>query len=329
MAPTSDLPPWLRFLRMGFPSANLVLATAGERVLFDSGYGSDVDRLLPALAEAGAPADALGLVVNTHWHSDHVGGNGRLQAAFGLPVAAAGTDAEAVNARRPDACLAQWLDQPVEPYRVDRVLQAGDGLRAGPAEWEVLGTPGHTPSHLAFHQPEERILIAGDALHADDVGWINLALDGPEAIDASLGTVEALARLPVRVALSGHGPPILDPPAALTAARARLERMRTDPPRAAWHAIKRILGFALMINDGMPVREVTPYLVGRAWLVEHAALLGTGAEALAADLLAEMRRAGAVEERGGRLFSRAPHRRPPAGWRRGPAFPRDWGPPGG
>jgi len=304
---------------LGFPSANVVATTDGERVLFDSGYGSDARRTVRALDAAGVPAGSLDLVVNTHWHSDHVGGNALLQSGHGIPVAAALADADAVNARRPDACLAEWLDQPVEPYRVDHVLRPGEALRAGPVEWEVLATPGHTPTHLSFHQPETGLLVAGDALHAGDVGWLNVALDGPQAAEAALQTVEALSRLPVRLALSGHGPPITDPPAAFAAARSRYEWMEADPERAGRHACKRILAFALMIHGGIPL------LAGRAWLHDHAArVFGVSAQSLAADLLADMHRAGAVEERDGRLVCRTPHERPAAGWRRAPGYPRDW-----
>ncbi len=81
---TEDVPAWLRFLPLGFPSANLVVTTEGERVLFDSGYGSDLPRLLGALEAAGAPAGGLDLIANTHWHSDHVGGNGPLQSGYGV-----------------------------------------------------------------------------------------------------------------------------------------------------------------------------------------------------------------------------------------------------
>ncbi|MGD9571352.1 MAG: MBL fold metallo-hydrolase [Thermoleophilia bacterium] len=317
-------PGWLRFLPLGFPSANVVVTTRGARVLVDTGYGSDVPRLEAALAAAGAPAEGLGLVVNTHWHSDHVGGNGHLQSAYGTPVAAAAPDAEAVNARREDACLAEWLDQPVEAYRVDRALRPGESLRAGPVEWEVLATPGHTPAHLSLHQPEHGLLVVGDALHADDVGWLNVALDGPEVAETALATVEMLAGLDVRVAFSGHGPAITDPPAAFAAARSRYERMLGDPVRAARHACKRIVAFALMIHDGIPREDVDAYLAGRAWLRDHAAVLGITPEDLAADLLADLRRAGAIGERDGRLVCLTPHERPPPGWRAGPGYPRDW-----
>ncbi len=327
MAVEDHLPAWLRFLRPGFPSANLVLATEGTRVLVDTGYGSDAERLVAALAAAGVAPGDLELVVNTHCHSDHVGGNALLQGTFGVPIAASAGDAERVNGRRPEACLAEWLDQPVEPYRVDRVLEPGERIAIGPAEWEVLTTPGHMPSHLGLWQPDHGVLLLGDALHADDVGWLNLPLDGAGAIEESLRTVDELARLPVRVALSGHGPPILDPPAAFAAARTRYERMRADPPRAAWHAMKRILAFALMIHDGIPARRAVTYVLSRPWLRDHAELLGRTPDALAEELLAELRRAEAVEvDNEGRLRSQAPHHRPPPGWLRGPGYPRDWPP---
>lgn len=325
MSRPGEAPSWLHFLAVGYPSANVIVTGHGERVLFDTGYGSDTSRIVAGLADIGVPADALDLIVNTHWHSDHVGGNARLQSEFGIPIAAAAGDAEAVNSGHADACLAEWLDQPVERYRVDHALRPGDRLTAGPAEWQVLATPGHTPDHLSFYQPDDRLLLVGDAVHADDVGWLNIALDGPAAIDDALRTVEALSRLPIRLALPGHGPAISDPPEAFAAAHARYERMRADPQRAGWHACKRILAFALMINDGIPRDDLDAYLTGRPWLVDHATtVFGTTAESLAAELAAEMHRAGAIRERDGRLFCRTPYHRPPTGWLRHPGYPRDW-----
>ncbi len=331
MRAPGEPPEWLHFLTADYPSANLIVTEEGERVLFDAGYGSDTSRTIEALAGIGVAAASLDLIVNTHWHSDHVGGNARLQSEYAIPIAAALADAAAVNSCQHDACLAEWLDQPVEQYRVDLALEPKDRLTAGPAEWQVLATPGHTPNHLSFYQPEEELLVLGDAVHAEDVGWINLALDGPEAIGAALRTVEELSQLPVRLALPGHGPAITNPAKTFAAARSRYERMRADPQRAGWHACKRIFAFALMIHDGIPLGEVTGYLTTRPWLADHAAIVfGTDAESLTADLLAEMRRTGAIEERDGRLFCRTPHHRPPAGWRRHPGYPRDWhGLPGG
>jgi hydroxyacylglutathione hydrolase len=321
----SRLPSWFHFLPQTYPSANVILLTGSRPVLVDAGYGSDADDLFAQLEALGTPPSSLALVFNTHWHSDHVGGNHRLQREFRVPVAAARPDAVAVNARDPQACLAAWLDQPIEPYRVDQLLDPGDRLQAGDAEWQILATPGHTPTHLSLFQPEDGILIVGDALHDDDVGWINLALDGTRALDDALRTVETLAALPVRFAFSGHGPPIADPPATFARARGRYEKMRSEPVRTAWHGMKRVFAYALMIYDGIPVKEVNAYLLRRAWLVDHARkVLNVDAETLARDLIAEMHRIGAIVERDGRLYPTTPYRRPAAGWRQQPGFPAEW-----
>jgi glyoxylase-like metal-dependent hydrolase (beta-lactamase superfamily II) len=318
------LPGWVRFVPRPYPSSNLVLLTGPIPVMLDAGYGSDTAALGELIGAAGLTVRELALVLNSHWHSDHSGGNAWVQA-HGVPIGAARADGEAVNRRDPSACEAEWLDQPVEQYHVDVLLDGGGRLRAGEADWEVLATPGHTPHHLSFYQPDEQVLLLGDALHADDVGWINLALDGPGAIGVALQTVERLAALPVRHCLSGHGPHITDPPAAFAQARSRYERMNADPSRAAWHGMKRIFAYALMINDGLPLDRLAGYLTSRAWLIDYATrVLHVTPDRLAEDLLAEMRRAQAVVERDGVLTAATPYRRPTPGWRLGPGAPRNW-----
>ncbi|MGW3485592.1 MBL fold metallo-hydrolase [Rhodococcus indonesiensis] len=37
-------------------------------------------------------------------------------------------------------------------------------LRLGDTDWQVLHTPGHTAGHLALWQPDNQLLVVGDAL---------------------------------------------------------------------------------------------------------------------------------------------------------------------
>lgn len=298
-----QLPDWVRWQPRPFPDANLLLLSGREPVLIDSGFVGHAEQTHQwARAQSGDVA----MVVNTHWHSDHVGGNGLLQAK-GAGIAASRQDAEAVARRDPGCCLAEYLDQPVAPYTVDEPLTDGQILRLGGADWQIVATPGHTPGHLSLWQPEEQILIGGDALSDYDVGWVNLALDGPDAAAAAVDSLERLAGLAPRVLLPAHGPIPADPAATFDEALRRVRRLADDPDRAVWYAARRIFGFALMIRGGIRADEVEPYLHAQVWFADAARLLRRDTETLAEELIATMLHRGAIVGRGRRLHAAAEH----------------------
>lgn len=297
------LPPWVTWRQRPFPDANLLLLHGRQPALVDSGFVGHAEE---TAGWARAHAGDVGLVVNTHWHSDHVGGNALLQANGAL-IAAGAPEAEAISRRDPGCCVAEYLDQPVAPYTVDMPLDDGQILRLGDADWEVVRTPGHTPGHLALWQPDERLLVAGDALSDYDVGWVNLALDGPGAAATALASLQRIAGLSPRVILPSHGPVPADPTAAFGTALRRAQRLVDDPGGAVWYGARRIFAFALMIRGGIPADEAEPYLHARAWLADAARLLGRTQEALAAELVRGMLGSGAVVLRDGRLHAAAEH----------------------
>ncbi len=303
------------FLENPLPSANAVLIRGARPVLFDTGFGCDVDRLEEKLLAEGVSPGRLALVVNTHHHSDHVGGNHWLQSGHGVPIAAEKRDAAWVNARDPRACDGDYLAQPVEPYRVDRPLVAGETLKCGRLEFEILQVPGHTPTSLAFWHQATGFLIGGDVVHDQDLGWLDLPRRGPQVLGQALQTVERLAALPIRVMASGHGPLVEQPAESLARARQRLLSWQREPSKALWHGLKRIFAYALLMHGGMSEHEVGPYLKGTAWHEAYAMALGlTGPGAFQSALLEEMLRSGAAVWQGPKLVATAPHREPSASW---------------
>jgi len=315
------LPPWVSFERRPFPDANMLLLQGRQPALADSGF---VGNARQTAAWVRGHTEGVVLVVNTHWHSDHVGGNALLQT-MGAGIAASTPDAQAINRRDPGCCLAEYLDQPVAPYTVDESLHDGQVLRLGDADWQVLSTPGHAPGHLSLWQPDERLLVAGDALSDYDVGWVNRALDGNEAAATALASLQRLANLAPRVLLPSHGPIPTDPDAAFATALRRAQRLVDDPAGLLWHAARRIFGFALMIRDGILRDEVEPYLHVQAWLTDAARLLDTTPEAFAAELIETMLRSGAITLRDKRLHASAEHTPVTAESLQVP-FPRAWPP---
>jgi hydroxyacylglutathione hydrolase len=318
------MPP-VRFRRCPHPGANSVLLTGPRPVLVDTGFGAHAESLEAWLATQGVAPGKLSLVVNTHHHSDHVGGNHRMQSRHGVPIAAHALEAETANARAADACGAWWLDQPVEAYSVARLLRDGDRVETGDVSWQVLHTPGHSPGHVSLYAAEARALVVGDVLHADDIGWLAPLRSGADGLAQARASVERLAALEVRIAWSGHGPVIEDPPAALAAALQRLERWEAEPERAAWHACKRIFASALMIAGGVAEAGLPAFLLRLPWFREHAGqAFGLTPEDFVAPLLAEMLRAGAARWQDGKLVATAEHEPVPPGWPSGPVRPADW-----
>ena len=311
------------FLQRAYPSANVVLLHGSRPVLVDTGFGADSAALLSWLEAQGAAP--LSLIVNTHSHCDHSGGNHALQALYGTPIAAQADEAAAVNRRDPDACRADWLRQPTEPYQVDHLLRDGDPVNTGEAAWQVVATPGHTAGHISLHSSEHGMLVLGDAMHNADLGWLNLYREGGDSLERAAESIERLATLPAHIGYSGHGPAITDLPAAFARARQRLRSWREQPERIAWHACKRIFSHGLMLTDGLEESAITGALLDAPWFRDHATLaFGMTPEAFVPHLITEMVRSGAAGWQAGRLVATAPHRVPPAGWARAPTAPAAW-----
>ncbi|KIV57320.1 beta-lactamase [Aneurinibacillus migulanus] len=316
----------IHFFQRTFPSANMILLHGKQPILVDTGFGSDISETEELLREARVKPENLSLIVNTHYHSDHVGGNYTFQTNYRIPIAAHCWEGEVINSRDQEACSAEWLDQPVEPYRVNRMLSDGDELDAGGVPVQVIHTPGHTLGHISLYAPDQQTLIVGDLFHQNDVGWINLFREGSGALQRSLISLDRLAALPICRAYSGHGPAIDDPVASIDNARRRLEKWLHTPEKVAWHGCKRIFAYALMILDGIPEEKIHEYLMTCGWFHDfsrHA--FKTEPHRFVEPLLEEMIRSGAaVRADDGRLIAGAPYTSPGSEWSPTLPLPKQW-----
>lgn len=296
-------------------------------MLVDSGFGGDIAETEYLIRESGVPPEEVTLIVNSHYHCDHAGGNGPFQARHGTRIAAHRWEAGMVNRRDREACSAIWLDQPIEPYTVARPLSDGDRIDAGGVLLEAIETPGHTLGHLSFYAPEQRVLLCGDALHADDVAWVGPFREGVGAIERAMESIRRLVSLKVEWACSGHGPATTEFQAVASRALARYEGWLDDPEKAAWHACKRIFAYALMLENGMDEAEIEAYLLNAPWLRDYARhVFATEPEDFVDPLITEMIRSHAADWSADRLIARAPFNPPPPGWPRNASRPTDWPP---
>ena len=312
------LPAWVIWQPRPFPDANLLLLAGREPVLVDSGFVGHAEQ---TAAWARAHVGDLTLVLNTHWHSDHVGGNAMLQAAGAGVAASVPTLGLSTVAIRAAARLSTWTSRLVPTPSTCRCTTPEPSPRSG-----RLGDHSHARSHArspVFLAAQERLLVVGDALLNYDVGWANLALDGPDAAATVLASLRRLADLKPRVIMHGHGPIPADPGAAFATALRRAQRLVDDPAGAVRYAARRIFAFALMIRSGIPTDQLEPYLLARAWLTDAARLLTRIPEAFATELVNAMLNSGTVTIRDRRLHATAEHSPVTAESLQVP-FPRAW-----
>jgi glyoxylase-like metal-dependent hydrolase (beta-lactamase superfamily II) len=169
-----------------------------EAVVIDP--GDEIQRILAILAKHQLRVKAI---IITHAHIDHIGGAQKLKAATGAPVYMNANDqplSEHLDTQ------AAWLGMATpERTKIDVDAREGEKVVLGPAEFNVLHTPGHTQGSISLWIPSENKLIAGDTLFLDSIGRTDLPGGDYEQILRSIH--DKLLPLDDTTAVTpGHGP---------------------------------------------------------------------------------------------------------------------------
>jgi glyoxylase-like metal-dependent hydrolase (beta-lactamase superfamily II) len=258
------LPPQIRVLERGWLSSNNILFDNGDAsALIDSGYVAHAAQTLLLLQHA-LGGKALTRLINTHCHSDHMGGNAAVQRAYGCRISVPAGEAPAIAAWDEQAMMLSYTGQSAERFGFDDTIAPGDRLQLGGLEWEALAAPGHDRHSLMFYAPAARILISGDALWENGFGLIFQELFGQTGgFTDTRATLEAISRLHIDTVIPGHGAPFGGVERSLATAFQRLDAYARDPAKLARHALKVMLSFSLMIHGRIALAELPRFFADR------------------------------------------------------------------
>ena len=302
-----ELPPQMHVFVRDWLSANhVVLRSPDGAVVIDSGYGKHAPLTLALVASRmGLDGAPLATLVNTHCHSDHMGGNAALRRAYGCRIAVPEGEAPLVAAWDERTLLLEYCDQRAERFDVDEILRPGTIKVWGGLEWRLVAAPGHDMGALVFFNDEHGILISGDALWQNGYGFVMPPEIDAKALPATRATLEMIAGLDVRRVIPGHGEPFDDVQAALERAFLRTEAFEADPLRLARHALKVVLVFALLDRERLPLAAMGDFVDRTGMFREfNARFFNVPAATLAAQLTDELVRVGAVRCEDGYLLPR-------------------------
>ncbi|MDY6911332.1 MAG: MBL fold metallo-hydrolase [Chloroflexota bacterium] len=170
-------------------------------VLIDSGIASGIDILENDLQTIGLQASDVDILINTHDHFDHIGGNKYFQDR-GVPIAAHRNAAVKITSGDDEVLMCRAFGHDASGYHVHLWLENINVIDAGDWFLKILHTPGHTSGCICIYEPRKRILFSGDTVFTN--GTISSI-----AASGSYGEyTNSLARLntmKIQLLLPGHG----------------------------------------------------------------------------------------------------------------------------
>lgn len=189
------------------------LITGTKRaLLFDTGMGiSDIKKIITELTKLPI------VVLNSHTHDDHVGGNWQFEPVYGMD-----TDFTRANAKgsRADAQAEIAADQicgalpkgfdakayATRPWKITKYIHDGEKIDLGQRSIEIMATPGHTPDAISLFDQANGLLFTGDTYYPAPI-WLFRPETDVNAYAASIRRLAALAPQ-VKLVLGAHNVPV-------------------------------------------------------------------------------------------------------------------------
>ncbi len=186
-----------------------------KALLFDTGMGiSDIKKVTAELTKLPI------LVLNSHTHDDHVGGNWEFTTVYGMDTDftrknAEGSHEDAQAEITPDqicGILPKGFDPKTyatRPWKITAYIHDGDHFDLGGRTIEVIATPGHTPDAISLIDRANGLLFTGDTYYPAPI-WLFRPETGLKAYAASISRLNALAPV-IKLVLGAHNIPVASP----------------------------------------------------------------------------------------------------------------------
>lgn len=227
-------------------------------LLFDTGLGiGDMRRVVDQLTDLDV------IVLNSHTHYDHIGGNHQFDTIYGRDTAytrgrSAGSEPDAVAGFLREGWV--WKTLPAgfdaaeyrsHPFTISRLVDEGDVIDIGGRRLEIMNTPGHAPDSICLLDRENRLLFTGDTFY---LAPLYTHLEGSDFDDYA----QSAARLAglsgsIDAVLTSHNVPVVEPAymTALGRAFAAIEAGTADDYTISdGYREYAFDGFSIIVRDG-------------------------------------------------------------------------------
>lgn len=294
----------LFFIERGYLNGNHFVYRADRPVLVDTGYKSHFDTTERLIAALGVDLSSTRLIISTHTHSDHVGGNRLIQGRSGCDIGLHRIGKYFIDTRDDWSTWWRYKEQEADFFDCTLGLEDGDVVDIGPHEFTVVHTPGHASDGIVLYCRKAGVLISSDALWENDVATVTVRIEGSTAVFRWLESLERIESLGASTAYPGHGPPFTDVQGAIAKARRKLNAYLAHREKAGEDLLKKITVYTLLMHGAIPEDEFFGLIMRAFWYRETVDLYFDGDYGgKYEEIMGSFLRRGIVKRKEGRLHT--------------------------
>jgi len=204
-------------------NANHFVYRSDKPVLIDTGYITDFDETRACIEALGVKLSDIDLIISTHSHSDHIGGNKFIQDESGCAIAIHRIGKQFIDTHDDWATWWRYYGHEAEFFNASRALGDADTIIIGPHEFRVIYTPGHASDGIVLYNQREKLLISSDALWEHDMPGMTLRVEGSTALFRHEESLEKIKALDIRTVYPGHGGPFATVHEAIAKSRKKIK----------------------------------------------------------------------------------------------------------
>jgi hydroxyacylglutathione hydrolase len=258
----------LFFIERGFLNGNHFVYRSDTPVLIDTGYISGFEETEKSITQLGVNLPDISLIISTHTHCDHIGGNNRIQQKSGCDIALHKVGKYFIDSRDDWSTWWRYYNQEAEFFTCTRSLEDGEIITLGPHEFQVLYTPGHASDGIVLYNRRDKILLSSDTLWQTDMAVMTLRVEGSRALFDMQASLHKIENLEVQTVYPGHGKPFYDMPKAIARSKQRIDNFLRNPEAIGDDLLKKIIVYTLMMKKIMPADTLFDYLMDTYWFKE-------------------------------------------------------------
>ena len=258
----------LFFIERGYLNSNHFVYRSEQPVLIDTGYVADFAITERLIGDIGVNLAQTRLIISTHTHCDHIGGNRIIQDRSGCDIALHNIGKYFMDTRDDWATWWRYFSQEADFFTCTKALDDEDVISIGPHEFQVLHTPGHASDGIVLYNKKEKVLISGDALWEDDIPAITMRVEGSTCLFNLLDSLEKLESLDVEIVYPGHGIPFTDFKEAISRGKTRARDFLNHKEKTGDSLLKKITIYTLLMHRQVDEEVLFDHLMGTHWFKE-------------------------------------------------------------